>query len=187
MDSKTCTSCRNELPLDSFHINRKGKGGRQARCKACTSALYYQPNKQHVIESTRLRRSTDEGKAREKEWRNRRRRNNPLVRIVQEAKVRATKRGLLFSITAEDLSIPDVCPVLGIPIGMTYGARSDNSLSIDRIDSKKGYVEGNVRIISWRANRLKNDATLDELRAIVSYMENALSAITAVEQQRRRP
>lgn len=180
MDSKMCTSCKQTLSLDNFHANKKGRAGRQAKCKRCTSALYYEPTKGKKSEAVRQRRATEDGRAREREWQKARRRAFPLTRILQEAKVRAAKRGLEFTISAEDLSMPDVCPVLGLPIGMGFGARSDNSASIDRIDSQKGYVPGNVRVISWRANRLKNDATLDELRAIVAYMESELGvAITA--------
>jgi hypothetical protein len=34
-----------------------------------------------------------------------------------------------------------------------------------------GYVPGNIRVISMRANRIKTDATADELRAVLRYME----------------
>jgi hypothetical protein len=46
--------------------------------------------------------------------------------------------------------------------------------SLDRIDSSLGYVKGNVWVISWRANHIKTDATLDELRLLVTGLENAM-------------
>jgi len=49
----------------------------------------------------------------------------------------------------------------------------DAAPSIDRVDNSKGYVPGNVRIISWRANRLKNDATVEEMELIIKYMKEA--------------
>ena len=60
--------------------------------------------------------------------------------------------------------IPEKCPVLGIPLGgVTSRGGSDNSPSVDRIIPENGYIRGNVRIISKRANVLKNNGTLDEL------------------------
>ena len=57
---------------------------------------------------------------------------------------------------------PAFCPILGIPINYeVYGLEC--SASLDRIDSGLGYVDGNVRWVSTRANRLKSNATLNEL------------------------
>lgn len=180
MDSKTCNACGLVKLLNEFHVNRKGKFGRQAKCKGCTSATYYEPNKAKVIAMTQARRQTEEGRQQEREWQRARRLAHPIKRMMQEAKARADKRGFEFSINESDVDMPTVCPVLGIPIGIGHGARADGSPSIDRIDTRRGYVAGNVRVISWRANRLKNDATLAELRAIVRYVESALGvAVTA--------
>jgi hypothetical protein len=94
------------------------------------------------------------------------------VVMLSDAKRRAKSKGWDFDITIEDIVIPDICPVLGIPINRDNNFQQrNNSPSLDRIDSSKGYVKGNVRVISWRANRLKNDATLDELKRIVEYVE----------------
>jgi len=60
---------------------------------------------------------------------------------------------------------------LGIPIAARSGSFSDHSPSIDRTVPHLGYVKGNVTIMSYRANRIKCHASLDELRAIVAYME----------------
>jgi hypothetical protein len=65
--------------------------------------------------------------------------------------------------------------VLGIKINYegNKGQRGfvNDSPSIDRLDSSLGYVKGNVKIICWRANRVKSDATVEELRAILNFME----------------
>jgi hypothetical protein len=168
-DSKKCSGCGVVLPASKYHVNRRNKGGLQSRCKDCTKAAYYTPHKEKRLESSRRRRQEEGGRAREAAWQRENRRSRPLVRMVQEAKVRAAKKGLPFDLTADDLSIPETCPVLGIPIGMAYGSRSENSLSIDRIECAKGYVRGNVMVISWRANRLKSDATVDELQKIAAF------------------
>src|SRR5579863_257581 len=90
---------------------------------------------------------------------------------LNNIKHRARKKGLPFDLTLEDLVFPNICPVLGIPIKERSGAFSDNSPSIDRTIPERGYVKGNVAIMSYRANRIKCHASLAELRAIVAYME----------------
>jgi hypothetical protein len=49
--------------------------------------------------------------------------------------------------------------------------------SLDRIDSSKGYIKGNVWVISLRANRIKNDSTPQELRLIADKVEERLSQL----------
>lgn len=92
----------------------------------------------------------------------------PEKRLYLYAQARAYKRKLELDITPEDISIPAICPVLGIPIfsGSGAGGFTDNSPSVDRINPNKGYTKDNIRVISHRANRLKYNATLEEIRLI---------------------
>lgn len=68
------------------------------------------------------------------------------------AKARALKEGLPFDITEDDLEIPDVCPVLGIPFGKSQWY---DSPSLDKLIPNLGYVKGNIVVVSARANNLK--------------------------------
>jgi hypothetical protein len=87
------------------------------------------------------------------------------------AKFRASRDNLPFDITVDDLTIPEFCPVLGIKLDCSGSAEErDTAPSIDRIIPEEGYVKGNVCVISQKANRLKNNATIDELMAIVDYL-----------------
>ena len=86
----------------------------------------------------------------------------PELTIWQRAHRRAASRGVAFSISVQSIVIPAVCPVLGIPIVLGE-QRSENSPSLDRIIPDKGYVPGNVRVISDKANRLKADLRFSEL------------------------
>src|SRR6266481_1415047 len=47
----------------------------------------------------------------------------------------------------------------------------DRTPSLDRIDPSKGYIKGNIAVISFRANRLKGNATLDEIRKVINYLK----------------
>lgn len=97
------------------------------------------------------------------------RRKRPAVYMLARVKMRAKLKGLAFNLTIDDLHIPAKCPVLGIPLTIGKGSASDNSPELDRIDNRKGYVKGNVIVVSRRANRIKNDATVAELEKIASF------------------
>jgi hypothetical protein len=86
--------------------------------------------------------------------------------LMWAAKYRAKKKGLEFNIDAYDVIIPEVCPYLGIKIENGTLGNHDASPSLDRIDSSKGYIKGNVEIISWKANQIKNNGTAEEHIAI---------------------
>jgi hypothetical protein len=107
------------------------------------------------------RRKCNERAAKTKPWVTRRKRR-PEAYLLNVAKQRSLKKNMEFSITVEDLCMPEFCPLLGVKLD-SYSDNVDVHPSIDRIDSSKGYVKGNVWIISHRANRIKSDATFEEL------------------------
>lgn len=99
-------------------------------------------------------------------------------RMWRRAKVRAEKEGLPFTITVEDIVIPDVCPVYGFAL-TDVGSKSDRESmrrapSLDRFVPEKGYVPGNVFVISYRANVLKRDGTYDEFNKLCAWMQRFL-------------
>lgn len=108
-------------------------------------------------------------------------RESRLHRMIVEARSRAKGRGLPFEIEDEDVVWNDICPVLGIPIH--YEERKgrggdDNSPSLDRIENVLGYVKGNVRLISNRANKLKNRMTKDEALLIWKNWDRTSIAVS---------
>lgn len=94
--------------------------------------------------------------------------------IWSQLKSSATKRGIFFDLKPtdiDDIGIPISCPILGIPLYFHRDKVQDDSISFDRIDSTKGYEVGNLVVISYRANKLKSNATMDELRKMVRFYE----------------
>jgi hypothetical protein len=89
--------------------------------------------------------------------------------MLCSARSRATKYGVQCTVTVDDIVIPKRCPILDIPLivrtGKGRGAH-DSSPSLDRIDLTKGYVPGNVQVISQKANGMKRNASLAELEMI---------------------
>lgn len=96
---------------------------------------------------------------------------NPLVRLVSVAKYRAKKLGYEFTITKDYLILHEYCPILGIKLKFNPGKRKDNSYSIDRIDSTKGYIKGNVCVVSWKANRIKRDISMEFCERVIKYIK----------------
>jgi hypothetical protein len=94
-------------------------------------------------------------------------RKNPERRILWQVKSRARKFGIKFNLTLEDIVIPKVCPVFGTPFRKGDKLRST---SVDRKNNRKGYVKGNVQIISGLANVMKNKATPAELLRFAEWI-----------------
>jgi hypothetical protein len=85
---------------------------------------------------------------------------------------RARKAGLEFDLRWEDIVPPTHCPVMGMPLQLAgkRGQMNWHSPSVDRFDNSFGYTRNNVRVISNRANILKKDASLKEIRQLLAYM-----------------
>lgn len=148
--TKKCADCHQDLPLSSFHKNTQQKSGLSCYCKQCAKSK----NKYKY-----------ENLASDHEWK--------LSQALRASKNRAAVKGLEHTLTLEQLKLlypPDnLCPVFGIPL--SWGFPKDSSPSLDRIDSSKGYSFENCQIISNKANRLKSDATLEELLLLVDYLK----------------
>jgi len=102
--------------------------------------------------------------------------------MIRNIKGSSARRGIEFKMTYRDIpSLPEFCPILP-SIRLKYrgsGTFNENSrATIDRIDSKKGYIPGNVWVISRLANTMKNEASIDQLE------EFAKNILVVVENQR---
>ena len=92
--------------------------------------------------------------------------------IWYRAKQNAKTSGRDFDLEIEDIIIPTHCPYLGVEL--IYDVKDYNSpnyYSIDRKDSSKGYVKGNIQVISHLANTMKNNSTVEEL---ITFANNVL-------------
>ena len=82
------------------------------------------------------------------------------------------RKGILFDLVLDDIVIPEYCPVLGVPLFKSKtGSANENSPSLDRLDNNKGYTKDNIKVISYRANRIKVDATVEEVEKVLNYMK----------------
>ena len=97
---------------------------------------------------------------------------DPVKRMFSRAKSRSKLKNWEFTIELEDIIIPEYCPVLKIKLECFTGrgGGKDNSPSLDRIDNTKGYIKGNIRVISTLANLMKNSASPEILKEFARWI-----------------
>lgn len=94
-----------------------------------------------------------------------------IKQILNRTRLRAKNKKIDFNIDESDIIIPNKCPILEVPLVIGTKGDYEYSPSIDRIDNTKGYVKGNIQIISKKANSMKNSATTKEL---LTFCKNIL-------------
>ena len=164
--NKVCRKCHVEKQIQEYSKAKQAKDGYLNICKQCFN-IYRNNRRKNDIIRNKININYK-----------RYRYNNPAKMLFLAAKYRAKKQGIIIEINENDIIIPNICPVLNIPLFINNKKMGDNSPSIDRIDNQKGYIKNNIKIISWRANAIKGDATIEELEKIKDYMYNNLKGDT---------
>lgn len=168
-----CTKCRNYYPIDHFELRwnhaHTEKNKVRSHCKKCRT------EESRIYHFTRRRRYSEEF-AKEKiihidrmkhdfDYHNR-------TILLRQAKQHAKKIGVECTITIDDITVPNKCPILE-----TNFILHDKyyTYSIDRIDNTKGYIPGNIGVITRLANMMKNCASEKQLllfsKNIKSYIK----------------
>lgn len=158
MAKKICTSCHKWKGLKQFYRCRRY--GHQAFCKNCSYKVGATWRQSH-LKQDRLRKRRDGALY-------------PEQRMLIQVRHRAKTLGRLCTIVEADIVIPKKCPILGIRLFHGKGKFGPNSPTLDRKNNKKGYVPGNVQVISHRANVMKNDASPKDLRAFAAWVRRTL-------------
>lgn len=91
--------------------------------------------------------------------------------LLKWARQRAEKNRVPFTLTEGDIWLPEFCPALGIPIFRGTKIHGPNSPTLDRIIPELGYVQGNVVVLSYKANTIKSNATPEELKRVAAFVE----------------
>lgn len=100
--------------------------------------------------------------------------------MLRNLRYSAKRRGIEFNLKLTDLILPSHCPLLGLkltynPIDTQCTTYNDNAhATVDRLDNDKGYVPGNVWVISRLANNMKNCASLDQLELFCTNMNSII-------------
>lgn len=172
VSAKQCTKCGGPGP---FARDKYSHDGLSFRCKPCLAA----------DSKERYRANPVRHKQTQREWAQR----NPEKRVAmtrvgalrnrekimwRSARQRAKKAGLVFTIEASDIVVPERCPLLNVVLDRqaTIATRM-RAPSLDRKIQELGYTKDNTWVISYRANLLKNNATLEELELLVRNLRSA--------------
>ena len=147
---KICEECNQSLNLNKFSLIEKWNPNSDTKniCKKCSAKL-------------------NEKNRRNRDWK-----FDAKKVLYDNAKQRAKKSNIEFTLTKEDVIIPDTCPVFGFALKREDRETWMCAPSIDRIDNTRGYVKDNIIIVSRRANILKKDATINELIKLANYYEH---------------
>lgn len=196
---KCCSGCSLSKPLAEFQKDVRYSLGVKGRCKACIANYEATWRVEPVARERRLKRSKHYSatvrtqpsvRAKENEYHRAKRARqldrDPIThrvkKMLHHARERAKDDGVQCTLTLADIMgmVADTCPVLGLSFDWRAKARSERSPTLDRVDSHGGYTLSNVSMISWKANRLKNDGTASDHEKIAAWMRSKLG--DAVEQ-----
>lgn len=148
---KACTGCGLTKTILDFPPDRRARDGKQSKCRLCINA-----------------------------WMKDYYRRDPVWSMLRRARARSQKEGFEFNLTVADLTpLPSVCPIFKVPLRLSEVAQDPNAYSIDRIDNARGYVRGNIAVMSYRANRLKNDGSAEDHEAIAAWMRSQSARVAA--------
>jgi hypothetical protein len=145
--------------------------------KAAQNKAYREANKE------KLKAYREANKERMAAWKKAHKKANKEKYMLMSARKRAKKNNIPFNLTEDYLKsiYPSdmICPVLGfeMSVGLDENGRPDTSPSLDRIIPEKGYVQGNVVVVSTRANVIKTNATPEEIRKVADFYEKVFEQL----------
>jgi len=166
--SKVCAICKEDQFLSEYSKNVSASDGLQYRCRTCDLAYQTKRRADKYDESLEYSRNYQRNRRQNYDYR--------LQMLINSSKQRAKNKNREHSITVEDIKaiypVDGCCPIFGMKLEFNQAGFRESSPSIDRIDSTKGYTRDNIQIISWKANRVKGYATVEELEMLVAYLKN---------------
>lgn len=156
-ESKICSTCHTRLPSIMFSMSRSMPDGLSPTCRPCDAIRH--------IEDDNRKRNTDMIGVR-------------VTGMLRDAKARAKAEGLPLNIDEDYIRslVTTHCPALGIRLDFYATTTTPASPSLDRFYPDLGYIKGNLRILSHRANVIKNNSSVEERLMLVAWMQKIENA-----------
>ena len=174
---QSCTVCEINKPFTSFYKNKATPTGYRTMCKDCAAIRNKERYANDVdyrekhIAKNKLYAANNKDKVTQRKITYIS--NNYESFLLSSSKRRAKTTNVEHTISLADIIIPDTCPYLEVPLTRTHGqGQLPTNASIDRIDSSKGYIKGNIQIISRLANTMKSNSTEEQL---ITFAHNVLA------------
>lgn len=140
---KVCPSCWKKKASRHFGIAISNAKGLSPYCKPCVRQIHRKYRRANIADQ-----------------------------LIRTARTRAKASGLKFNLRRGDIEIPKYCPALGIPLKVGPGVLHHNSPTLDRVECRKGYVRGNVMVVSYLANAIKRDAKPEQIMKVAVFYKN---------------
>lgn len=165
--TKYCKKCESFLPLFSFTKNSAAKDGLQFVCRSCDNLRQQKRRVEKRLEIQEYGKQYRIKHTGDMDFR--------LQGLLNASRARAKEKNREHTLTKQDLfnlfPKDGCCPIFGFKLEWNGAGFRETSPSIDRIDSTKGYTKDNVQIISWKANRIKGYASVEELEVLLAYLK----------------
>lgn len=165
--TKKCNTCKQDKLFSDFTKNKSAPDGLQYKCRSCDIAYQAKRREENYEQNLEYARNYQKNRRKNFEYR--------LQMLINASKQRAKLKNREHSITLDDIKNiypkDGCCPIFGMKLEFNDAGFRENSPSIDRIDSSKGYTKDNIQIISWKANRIKGYASVEELEMLIAYLK----------------
>lgn len=139
---------------------------------------YYLKNKEKILARQKEMQKERATKVKERQEKYYKTKDGRITRLLSNARRRARDNNLECDLDLDFLRsiAPDNCPVFGFPLDWTNWGEmnqiaNESSPSLDKINPNKGYTKENVIFLSWKANRLKSNATHEELQTLATWLK----------------
>ena len=144
-----CNSCNTDKDESEFPVRNDRSGKLRPYCKTCANEIQKARYKSH-------------------------RSKNPFLHRCTRAKSRAKHLGVPFDLTPNYLESiwTGACPILGVDLNLVTDRSDEHAAELDRFIPELGYVEGNVHWLSRKANRIKNNTSIEVLENLLEWMKD---------------
>lgn len=163
-----CEICNKEFERDIKEINRNTKIGRRTYCSRSCSGIGNQWSLGTYHGNGDLSHIPPEKlKTKKKDQ------YSPFRKHLGSARKRDTEQNLTLEYLKELWELQNgTCPLTGWVLSLDRSAKP-NQASLDRIDSNKGYIQGNVRYVALIANLCKwsftDEQVIDFCNSVVKH------------------
>ena len=169
---KICSHCKKEKSLSEFYKTKTNRDGLSYLCKPCSreqTEKYRTKNRDTYYQNQKARRETEDVF---------------ISNLLYNARTRAEKKGREFTLTPDDIKnrlheIEYHCEITGQKMTLEHGSRESKNqykVSLDRIDSSKGYTPDNIQLICNAVNIMKSNFSVDDFEFWIGILHTAISS-----------